>query len=50
MEESVRIPEEALQKAQSEIQSIVDNIETVIVGKHASVELVSWPCWRRAMC
>lgn len=40
MEESVRIPEEALKKAQNEIQSIMDNIETVIVGKHASVELV----------
>ena len=40
MEESVRIPEEVLKKAQDEIRSIVDNIETVIVGKHASVELV----------
>lgn len=40
MEESVRIPEERLKKAQNEIRSIMDNIETVIVGKHASVELV----------
>ena len=40
MEATVQIPEEDLQKAQSEIQSIMDNIETVIVGKHSSVELV----------
>lgn len=40
MGETVQIPEDALKKAQSEIQSIMDNIETVIVGKHASVELV----------
>lgn len=40
MGESVQIPEDALKKAQNEIQSIMDNIETVIVGKHASVELV----------
>ncbi len=40
MEESRQISAEILEQAQQKIQSIMDNIETVIVGKHSGVELV----------
>lgn len=40
MKESIQIPVEQLQNAQKQIQRILNNIETVIVGKHACVELV----------
>jgi MoxR-like ATPase len=40
VKQTSQISEEALEKARTEIQAIIENIETVIVGKHASVELV----------
>ncbi|MCD8374124.1 MAG: MoxR family ATPase [Oscillospiraceae bacterium] len=40
MNEQIHIPKEALARAYGQIQSVIDNIETVIVGKHECVELV----------
>ncbi len=40
MNEQIHIPKETLARAHEQIQSVIDNIETVIVGKHECVELV----------
>lgn len=40
MEEANRLTQEEVERAASQIQRVIDNVETVIIGKRQSVELV----------